>query len=169
MTERPAPCDYTLTNAQAEALQAAVLLPVDLRLTLLRRLKKDQLVELFAQFIGIANSVVFNNREMIEIAGIVSGELHPDRAHEINLPTIFGALSGVKAANLVPADAKTCGGCAYRLGTPANQSPATTCDVDWQRADGADFWCHEDMNGDGTPKRKCTGHLLAMKAEGKPA
>lgn len=167
MSQRPAPCDYTLTDSQAEALQAAVLLPVDLRRTLLRRLKKDELIELFAQFIGLSNSVVFNNREMIEVAGIISGELHPERAHEINLPTIFGALSGAKAANLVPAEAKTCGGCAYRLGTPANQSPVTTCDIDWQRADGDDFWCHEDMNADDSPSRKCIGHLLAMKIEGR--
>lgn len=165
---RHAPCDYALTDTQAETLQGASLIPVDLRRKLLRRLRRDELVELFAQFIGLANSVVANNREMIELAGIISGELHPERAHEINLPTIFGALSGVKAANLVPAEAKTCGGCAYRLGTPANQSPVTTSDVDWQRGAGDDFWCHEDMNADGSPNRKCIGHLLAMKAEGPP-
>lgn len=167
MAERPAPCDYALTDAQAEAMQAAVLLPADLRRKMLRRLRRDELVDLFAQFIGLANSVVFNNREMIEIALIVEGKQYPGTASQINLPTIFGALSGVKLANITPAKAKTCSGCAYRHATPANQSPVTTCDADWQRGNGDDFWCHEDMNADGTPSRKCVGHLLAMKVEGK--
>lgn len=160
----PRAIDYTLTDEQSDALAGAVLLPADLRRTLFAKMPKATLVELFAQFIGLANSVVANNREMIELAGIISGELHPERAHHINLPTIFGALQGVKLANAAATD-KVCGGCAYRLGTPANQSPVTTCDADWcDKGSGYDFMCHEDLDDGGNPKHICRGHGRVAKA-----
>jgi hypothetical protein len=154
----PVAIDYALTDGQSDALSGAVLLPVDLRREILAKLPKAALVELFAQFIGLANSVVANNREMIELAGIISGEMHPDKAHQINLPTIFGALVGAKLANAAATD-KVCAGCAYRLGTPANQSPVTTCDADWcDKGSGYDFMCHEDLDESGNPTHICRGH-----------
>ena len=70
--------------------------------------------------------------------------MHPQLAEKINLPTLFGALHGVVLAAGVKSD-KTCGGCAFRLGTPANQSPITTGDADWYFHPGeGDCLCHED-------------------------
>jgi hypothetical protein len=156
--------DYQLSDADAETLKGIVLLPDEFRRRLLAKLPKADLVHLFSQMIGLANSVVANNREMIELEGIISGELHPDKAHEINLPTLFGALCGVALANAVDGN-KTCGGCAYRLGTPANQSPVTTCDADWcDKGGGHDFMCHEDLDDSGNPKHICRGYAQIVKA-----
>lgn len=151
------PCDYTLTDGQADALSAVAAVPVEFRRKLLSRISKSELVEMFAQFVGMANSVVANNREMVELLLIINGD-HPHSAEKANLPTIMGALWGAKLANAAATD-KVCGGCAYRVGTPANQSPVTTCDADWCDNDGRQrFMCHEDLDDKGEPLHVCRGH-----------
>ncbi len=159
--------DYTLTAEDADALKAVVLLPGDIRAQLLKKYLAERgtaaLVNLFCQVIGMANSVVANNREMIELAGIISGELHPHNAHQINLPTLFGALSGVTLAASVD-QTKTCNGCAYRLGAIANQSPVTTYDAEWCGQDGnQDFLCHERLDAKGNPRHLCAGNAKRKK------
>lgn len=163
--------DYKLTPADADTLKSIVLLPGDLRTKLLQKYLAEHgvgaLVGLFSQTIGMANSVVENSREMIELAGIISGELHPHNAHHINLPTLFGALNGVTLAASVD-QASTCQGCAYRLGTCANQSPVTTCDAEWCENDGTqDFLCHERVSDGGVPRNLCAGHAQKTKLRRK--
>jgi hypothetical protein len=160
--------DYALSNSEANELKGAMLLPFDVRQALLKKYFEKhgsaKLIDLFAQFIGLANSVVENSREMIEILGITQGGEHPYTVEKYNLPTTFGALCGVELANAVN-QRKTCVGCAYRLGTPANQSPVTTCDADYcVSVSETDFLCHLDLDEKGNPKHLCLGHAQRAKA-----
>jgi hypothetical protein len=143
-----------------------VLLPFDLRVQLLQQyLTKhgvDALTQLFAQFIGMANSVVANNREMAELVLISEGNVHPHTAEKINLPTLFGAAMGAKNS-LGIAQGPLCIGCAYRIGSAANQSPVTTIDAQSCKEDGEKFMCHENLDGSGKPTKLCVGHAHAMR------
>jgi hypothetical protein len=159
--------DYTMADADADALRGMVLLPHEYRTKLLRRYVREHgqaaLINLFSQFIGLANSVVANSREFIELAGIIEGTLHPHNADKINLPTIFGGLVGVGLANSID-QTKTCSGCAYRLGTCANQSPITTIDANWcEDESDLDFLCHERLNAKAEPYKLCAGHAQKTK------
>lgn len=162
----PNGCDYAMTPEAAKFLRAVALLPVELRRQLLTSYQREHGVEglvlLFAEFIGLANAVVANNREAIETVALAEGIGHPDRPIPINLPTIFGALLGVDNAARVESDA-LCAGCAFRLGTWANQSHVTACDA----ADAADgefaFNCHAQLGG---PKVRCRGYALIAAARG---
>ena len=124
-------CDYQLSDADASELKGIVLLPADIRRQLLVNYVSDRgqaaLLNLFVQFIGAANSVVKNCREMAELLLVCEGT-HPHDAEKINMPTLFGAMQGVVLANSCDPTG-LCEGCAYRLGTPANQCEATTCDA----------------------------------------
>lgn len=160
-------CDYDgLSLADAEYLKSVTLLPVDLRRELLERYVAEHgasaLLEIFAQFVGLANSVVLNNEDMVHLLGWISGELHPDGGIPPNLPTIFGALQGVGVAALA-GDAATCNGCAYRRGAIANQSPITTLDAVTCVDDRQRFMCHErELTDDGEPTLTCIGYAAAM-------
>lgn len=164
-TARPATAidctSYALSLADASELAGLVLVDHDIRIQLLERYLNLhsvlELMNLFSQFVGMANSVVENGREMTEIILITEGGMWPNQAEKANLPTMFGACNGVKlAAEIDPA--KTCPGCAFRLGTPANQSPCTTDDADWCGNPGASaFMCHEDLDDKGEPTKGCAG------------
>lgn len=161
MTDKTA-TDYALTKSDAGRLSGIPYLPEDIRRMALARILDEigptEMVRLFSQFIGLANSVVANNREMIEMLGITSGDLHPHDAHQINLPTIQGALNGVRLAADAPRKGM-CQGCAFRLGTPANQSPVTTLDAEYSinERDRQEFLCHERLDRKGRPKSLCAG------------
>jgi hypothetical protein len=164
----PKAIDYAMSDAQADALKGATLLPFDIRQRALQAYLAEHgptaLIDLFAQFIGLANSVVASNREMIEIILVVEGGEHPYSAEKANLPTIFGALCGVALANSVN-QKKLCHGCAFRLGTAANQSPVTTCDADYAQSEiGLDFMCHEKLDDAGNPKAICAGYAQRRRA-----
>jgi hypothetical protein len=103
---------------------------------------------------------------MIELLLIAEGGMHPHEAERVNLPTLFGAPNGVLLAQGVD-QTKTCGGCAFRLGTCANQSPSTTCDADWCSGGEDHFMCHEDLDEAGNPTRKCTGFTQARRSRRK--
>lgn len=163
----PKACDYALPKEGADILRGAVLLPADMRRKLLRRYLRSHdvpaLIDLFAQFIGLANSVIANNREMIELHHITENGMHPNQAEQINLPNLFGALHGVELALGVD-QAKVCGGCAFRLGAPANQCQPTTADAAWCLINESDpFFCHEDMDDSGRPKHLCRGFAQRRK------
>jgi hypothetical protein len=91
------PCDYQMNDRDADALRAAAVLPHEFRRKLLakhlREYSRAALVDLFSQFIGLANSVVANNREMVEMLLVIEGKMHPQTAEKANLPTVFGALA----------------------------------------------------------------------------
>ncbi len=154
--------DYSIISRDANELKGVVLLPFEFRQKLLANYAKDRgtgaLVDLFANFIGMANSVVENSHETLWLLGILKGNMDDREAEKINTSSLFGALQGVELANKVD-QAKTCAGCAFRLGTLANQSPSTTTDAVWC-VDGGDdrFMCHEHMNDKGEPTVPCGGH-----------
>lgn len=156
---------YSLTRKQGETLAGASNLPIDLREMIFARYAKDHgskaLAALFAQFMGLANSVVENNRQALELFGLCHAGLEPWETEKLNLPTIFGACKGAVIAIGVEQDG-LCHGCAFRLGSTANQSPSTTCDADWCAHPGEQpFMCHEDMDAEGDPRKACVGFARA--------
>ncbi|WP_342649149.1 hypothetical protein [Pseudomonas sp. REB1044] len=130
---------------------------------LLDQYGSEKLVEILAQFIGMANSVAANCAEMSDMVLIHECGVHPDKFSSVNLPTIFGACQGVQIASKCdPAGA--CHGCAYRLGSIANQSPITTSDAEFMAHDRKGFMCHADLDEQGEPLRVCVGHAKAARA-----
>lgn len=170
----PKAIDYVMSKDDAQYLMGACQLPSDLRIEILNKYLEEHgqadLVNLFAQFIGLANSTVANNREMIELYLITDHDHHPETAHKINLPTIFGALSGAGLSAGID-QSKLCETCAYRLGSPPNQSPVTTCDADYCSDESfLKFMCHHDLDDDGKPTKACAGYAQVMaKRKGQAA
>lgn len=162
--------DYAIDPEVAKDLMGVVQFSHDIRLEVLRsmqeRFGQDAMLALFSQFIGMANSVLLNCRDSLEIFGIVHAGFGPYEAEKINFPTLFGALNGIKLAVGVN-QAKTCHGCACRIGTLANQSPATTCDVDYCLEGDDKFWCHEELDDKGMPTKRCIGFQTHLKKREK--
>jgi hypothetical protein len=159
--------DYTLSAAEVEMLKGAVLLPADMRRQILRRHVAthggEALLNLFANFIGLANSVTDNTRGFAETFLVVTGGMHPYTVEKVNFPTIFGALQGADLARGID-EAKTCEGCAYRLGTCANQSPVTTIDaVDVLEPGESPFLCHMELDDHAQPFKACAGYAQARR------
>lgn len=159
MSEREKGTDYAIEPRDVTWLAGAVQWPADMRREVLAKMLSesgpDHMIDLFAQFIGLANSVVANQRDALETFGIIYGDMHPYEAEKINLPTIFGALMGIRLAQY--ACPESCHGCAFRLGSLANQSPSTTADADLCGHTGEEnFMCHEDLR-DGEPTKACQG------------
>jgi hypothetical protein len=158
--------EYSMTPAAATDLAALVTLDLAGRREALACYAQEQgvaaLVELFAQFIGMANSVAANCAEMSDTVLITECGVHPDRFASVNLPTILGACQGVALAwKCDPAGA--CYGCAYRLGSIANQSPIATADADYMAHDQTGFLCHAYLDESGEPTKVCVGHAKANK------
>jgi len=164
--EAVSPADYVLDDAQAIALTDVVRAAGGRRAELLAKYAAahglDALVDLFAQFVGAANSVVANCREVSEILMISEGNIHPHTAEKINLPTMLGAMQGVPLANAVSPRA-TCEGCAYRLGTAANQCVPTATDVAYCAEERNPFMCHLRVDDAGAPTHICAGHAQAIR------
>lgn len=157
--------DYQLSDTEATVLQDVAGESICGRREILAIYAADNgidaLINLFAQFVGLANAVVTSSREATEMILITEGSMHPHAAERANLPTIGGALSGAILANSVD-PAGLCTGCAYRKGTPANHSPSTTSDAEYELQNGGDFHCH--MNEPGEATKKCIGHAKAAHA-----
>lgn len=162
----PANCEYSMTSSDATYIASIALLDIPMRQECLTYyLEKNgpqRLVGLFAQFIGMANSVAKNCAEMSDQVLIEECGVHPDKFTSVNLPTIIGACQGVMIASKCdPAGA--CYGCAYRLGSIANQSPITTSDAEFMAHDQKGFMCHAHFNEQGEPTKVCVGHAKAAK------
>lgn len=162
----PANCEYSMSPD--DAMDIAGIAQLDLamrRLALSAYLEKhgqERLVELLAQFIGMANAVAENCGEMSDQVLIEECGVHPDRFDSVNLPTIIGACQGVLIASKCdPAGA--CHGCAYRLGSIANQSPITTSDAEYQADDRKGFMCHAHLDEHSEPTKVCVGHAKARR------
>lgn len=160
--------DYKINPAEALGLQYLVIMPNEDRLKSIKAILDvkgdDYLIDLFSQFIGMANSVIHNNREMIEMYLITEGMQYPHDAEKINLPTMLGALNGIRLTPGIKTD-KVCKGCAFKQGTCANQSISTTIDAHDQVNNNAEFMCH--MDGDKavyTPTQRCRGWAQAVAA-----
>lgn len=161
---------YSFDKETREMLMGAVGMPRDVMVEILEHHLEHKsaghAIDVLADFIIMARTVVENNREMIEDFLVMAAVLHPHESAKINLPTLFGALNGLELAEEVDQN-RVCAGCAYRVGTCANQSPVTTCDADWQQKNDDMFWCHENLKDDGSPSRKCTGFLQQRKRRGE--
>lgn len=155
---------YSLTKEQADELRGMALLPDEFRLQLLKRYHKQHgtkaLIELFAQFMGLANSVSLNTREFVEMYLVLECKHLPMTAAKINLPTVVGALHGIFTA--IPPSKGMCDGCAFRLGSVANQCEVTTLDANWSVNNlDKNFYCHEDLKPNGEPQHLCAGYAKA--------
>lgn len=163
----PENCIYSMTPSDAADIANIALLDLPMRRKCLSYYLEKHgsqcLVELFAQFIGMANSVAENCAEMSDQVLIEECGVHPDKFASVNLPTIIGACQGVMIASKCnPAGA--CHGCAYRLGSIANQSPIATCDAEFMANEQKGFLCHAYLDDQGEPTRACVGHAKAAKS-----
>lgn len=158
--------DYEMTRSQVDALRSLLTLPAQARRDAISAYCRDHsrvaVYDLFAQFIGMANAVVANNREMIEQYLICDKGEYPHSASKINLPTILGACKGVTLAAKTKCT-KPCDSCAFRVGTPANQSDITTSDAEHAMDNGKEFWCHESEDERGNCQAVCRGYLGVKK------
>lgn len=158
---KPESARYHLSDDDALLLTALAISPRDMRLDILATKTPYQVVALFVEFMGLANSVEINAREVAEYVLRDQGKLAPEVAKRINLPTVMGALMGVGLANGAGQARGTCKGCAYRHATPANQSHVTTGYA--LAAERGEFLCHERPEGGGDPDRICRGHARANR------
>lgn len=164
----PANCEYSMTRSDAIDLAGIAQLDLSMRREALTSYLQtnglQRLVELLAQFIGMANAVAENCAEMSDQVLIEECGVHPDKFTSVNLPTIIGACQGVLIAS--KCDPKgACHGCAYRLGSIANQSPITTCDVEFIAHDRKGFMCHAHLDERGEPTKVCVGHAKASATQ----
>lgn len=159
--------DYSMTPQQASKILGLAQVALPDRQQMLAHYAathgQEQLLELFAQFIGMANSVAENCGHMTDLVLITEMGMHPDKFDSINLPTIVGACQGVMLAAQCDT-AGACEGCAYRLGTMANQSPVATSDAAYMSFDQRGFMCHAEVDERGHPLKVCVGHAKACKA-----
>jgi hypothetical protein len=165
--DAPVRASYVLSDDQARQLSAMVassgLDRTALMASYLQQHGQEAILSLLAEFIALACSVTDNCREMAEHLLTLEG-VHPHTAEKINMPTLLGALAGVVLANQV--DPKgACHGCAFRLGSVANQCPSTTLDAQWCQTDVHQFMCHaRGVLPDGTPTKRCVGDGKAQRA-----
>ena len=159
---------YNITPDQAAVLLRASLVDRQTRSKVLRKYVakhgNDALLDLFVEFIAAANSVADNCREHAANEFLAQGVSNdPYLADKINMPSIEGAMQGVIVADTI--DPKgACAGCAYRLGTIANQCFATTTDAIYCGDGSVDFQCHEHLDEKGNPTRRCVGFARSLKA-----
>lgn len=151
---------YIFTPIEAEQLQALHLVPTQHRALAMQKsltdLSRDDLLCLFSQYIGVANSVVSNCHEAITFFRVLEGEENPERPCEgLNLPSIDGALNGVRINHNIDTS-DCCETCVFVHGSMANQSPTTTDDVRYCSEDGKVFMCH-DVGPDEIPNIPCKG------------
>lgn len=160
--------EYSMTPEQAMLLSKASRTPLQDRRALFSSYAvahgSEGLIELFSQFVGMANSVAENCREMTDLVLIAEIGMNPDRFDSINLPTILGACQGVMlAARCDPTGA--CHGCAYRMGSIANQSPMATTEAAYMSFHQKGFMCHEELDDQHHATKVCVGHAKAFKSD----
>jgi hypothetical protein len=156
---------YNLSPEQAAFLSGLVAMsPAERRDTLVKFFPgtNPELVAMVCEFMALAASVPESCREMVELILITDGRMHPHTAEKVNLPTVLGALQGVELAAGVDQD-RLCEGCAFRIGTPANQSPSTTEDAHYCLDENPHFMCHMEMDSRGEPTKACVGYAIKMK------
>lgn len=159
---------YTLSRKDAEYLAAVTLMPTDMRFELLQRYRKengqDALLNLFVEFIGLANSVEQNSCERIQSVAVEYLKMPQVDAERLNLPTIFGALDGSGLAVESPTKGM-CGGCAFRRGSIANQCLNTVFDAkEAIQSKDEMFMCHENGCSGGNATKLCAGFANSVKS-----
>jgi hypothetical protein len=157
---------YQLDVVDAAALKSMVAVSTDSRRQAIGSyLDKHGIaatLNLFVQSLGMANSVVQNCRIAAELFVSENADVHPYIAAQINLPTMMGACMGASlSAKCHPLPSGACHGCAYRLGSIANQSESATDDAAYALVDRKGFMCHAELDNEGEPARVCAGHAKA--------
>jgi hypothetical protein len=151
---------YSLTKDEAVNLGAMSFMPHDMRLELLEKYHREHgtaaLIRMFSQFVALTKSIEENTREFIEMYLICECNHTPENAEKINLPTILGACQGAQMA--IPPTKGMCDGCAFRIGTAANQSIVTTADATYCSEDRVKFMCHESLDERGEATKPCAGY-----------
>lgn len=153
--------DHNIHVDLAKELRAIAAVPMDHRRLALRRLSAKignaAMVDLFGEFIGLANQVAFNACEQAKDLLVLQGHVWPHEAERVNMPSVLGALNGiVLSASVDPGP--LCGGCAFRAGTVANQCLPTTEDADYCSTPGErPFLCHEAVDEHGNAISACRG------------
>lgn len=157
---------YQLDVVDAVALKNMVAMSTDCRRqaigTYLDTYGIAATLNLFVQSLGMANSVVQNCRKAAELFVSENTDVHPYIAAQISLPTMLGACMGASLnakCHLLPSAA--CHGCAYRIGSIANQSESATDDAAYALIDRKGFMCHAELDNEGDPVRVCVGHAKA--------
>lgn len=151
--------DYAMSPEHAANLAGGALLPRDLRIEtakLLLRLGADP-AEVIADLLGMANSVVENCTELLRTEAVARGWVHFHEIDRINFPSMHGALMGVLLSAGVDA-AKVCHGCAFRLGSMANQCAPTQYDAAAAVDGEFPFMCHEELDASGKATHGCRGY-----------
>lgn len=163
----PANLPYALSDKQSMRLSAMVAVSkserIELMASYLQAHGQAALLQLLAEFFGLAVSVAENcHQHAIDL--LTQEGMHPYEAEKVNMPSLLGALNGVTLANQVnPKGA--CHGCAFRLGSIANQCHSTTLDAQWCQTDVHRFMCHaRGVLPDGTPTVRCVGDSKAQRA-----
>lgn len=123
------------------------------------------LVGLFFEFVEVAKRLERGQREWMERECEYLGLVAPGQGMDMNLPTVAGAVAGLEFA-VEPAVAGMCVGCAFRLGSGANQSLSTVTDAEACVRDGRLFLCHEVVDGSGRAVRACSGWVESVRREG---
>lgn len=162
---------YSLNAEEAKYIGELVIptMPKDMRLELLSNYKNKfgtaALMNLIVEFFAVAASVESNMRESVELFLVTDCHQHPHDAEKINLPTLMGAAKGSQHA--VGPFPGQCHGCAFRLGSYANQSLVTMIDAADCVADMDQFNCHINTDSKGEPTNPCVGYLRSIEAIGK--
>lgn len=152
--------DHNMSKRDAKELRGIPLLPREIRIQFLHkfygRKTKSELIELLADFVGIANQITKSSEE------VIAALLKPEDAARLNMPTLDGALAGVQlAVDPVPG---MCHGCAFRQGSAGNASPVTTWDAEDILKNGGKFMCHAKFDKRGKNSKLCAG-FKAARAE----
>lgn len=148
---------YNIDARDQKELQSIILMDDELRKKLLGKYLREhgslKLINLFSQFIGMANSVVANCHDTANesVKKYVPAEM------SINMPSLLGACYGAKNARLSKLTTM-CDTCAFRIGTIANQSESTQLDMEECGMSDGDFLCHEKDH-------KCIGYASIGKPQ----
>ncbi len=156
---------YRLTPDDAMLLLGALHMPADERAAVIQRLLPVQDAKrMLAEFIGLAASVYENVRAFAETEIVCEAGQDPHFVEKWNFPDLTGALIGVGlAARVDQSSSDMCSGCAFRLGTHANQCVSTGLDADvCLEAGEMPFMCHDHMDGE-QPTRACGGWKMARR------
>lgn len=160
MSDEGKPPPYDI--GRADAIYLAAMLKGE---TSLPRRTNAELVNLLRQTLLLSKSIGENCREWLELCAIIHGDVHPYQAEKLNIPTVEGALA---AAIVIPGVSceGMCATCAFRVGSPANQTENTAEDIMGCLDDGEPFYCH-DVEDPAQSKKPCRGFIAAKKLQAK--
>ena len=160
---------YEFSQDDRYNLGALHLLPREHRITIMNKYLGTHgitaLLNFFANYVGLTNSLLHNAEEMAIMTCITEGKMNPTSAEKINLPSLLGAFNGMALSSGTD-QSKLCGTCAYRHGSIANQCLITVSDaISCQEGRDGHFMCHENLDDKGEPTQACAGYAQKVAAQ----